>query len=53
MVEFLLYPNLLCADADAIVLRIKNHEDMDNNIKVELIETVRDSTPHCPWDAND
>ena len=53
MVEFFLYSNLLCEDADAIMLRIKKHEDMDNHIKVELIETIQDSTPHCPWDAND
>ncbi len=53
MVDFLLYSSLLCEDADAIMLRIKQHEDMNQIIKLELIETIKDSTPNCPWDAND
>mgnify|MGYP001346341252 FL=1 len=53
MVDLLLYSSLLCEDADAIMLRIKANEDLNNTIKVELIDTVKDSTPNCPWDAND
>ena len=53
MVDFLLYSSLLCEDADAIMLRIKKNEDMDKIIRLELVETIKDSTPHCPWDAND
>jgi len=53
MVDFLLYSSLLCEDADAIMLRIKQNEDMNNIIKLELVETIKDSTPNCPWDAND
>ena len=53
MVDFLLYSSLLCEDADAIMLRIKQQEDMNNNIKLELVDTIREATPHCPWDAND
>jgi len=53
MVDLLLYSSLLCEDADAIMLRIKANEDLNNIIKVELIDTVKDSTPNCPWDAND
>ena len=53
MIDFLLYSSLLCEDADAIMLRIKANEDLNNTIKVELIDTVKDSTPNCPWDAND
>ena len=53
MVDFLLYSSLLCEDADAIMLRIQQHEDMNQIIKLELIETIKDSTPNCPWDAND
>ena len=53
MVEFLLYSSLLCEDADAIMLRIKKNEDMDKIVRLELVETIKDSTPHCPWDAND
>ena len=53
MVEFLLYSSLLCEDADAIMLRIKKNEDMNKIVRLELVETIKDSTPHCPWDAND
>ena len=53
MIDFLLYSSLLCEDADAIMLRIKQQEDMNNNIKLELVDTIREATPHCPWDAND
>ena len=51
--EFLLYSNLLCEDADAIMLRIKANEDMNSIVKVELINTIQEATPNCPWDAND
>jgi ferredoxin len=53
MIDFLLYSSLLCEDADAIMLRIKQQEDMNNNIKLELVDTIQEATPHCPWDAND
>ena len=53
MVDLLLYSSLLCEDADAIMLRIKANEDLDNFIKVELIDTMQEATPNCPWDAND
>tara|TARA_B100000676_G_C18063139_1_gene839155 strand:- start:2012 stop:2173 length:162 start_codon:yes stop_codon:yes gene_type:complete len=53
MITILLYSTLLCEDADAIMLRIKAREDMNDIIKVELIDTIKDSTPDCPWDAND
>ena len=53
MVDLLLYSTLACADADAIMLRMKANEDLPQVVKVELIETVKESTPHCYWDAND
>ena len=54
MIEFLLYSSLSCSDADAIMFRMRNHMDLDNQVKVELIEAVKESTPECyPWDAND
>ncbi len=53
MVELLLYSSLTCADADAIMLRMKANEDIPQMVRIELIETVKDSTPHCYWDAND
>jgi len=53
MVDLLLYSTIACADADAIVLRMKANEDLPQVVKVELVETVKESTPHCYWDAND
>jgi len=53
MVDLLLYSSLLCEDADAIMLRIKANENLDNVVKVELIDTMKEATPNCPWDAND
>ncbi len=54
MIELLLYSSLSCSDADAIMFRMKNHKDLNNQVKIELIEAVKESTPECyPWDAND
>ena len=55
MLELLFYSNMLCADADAIMLRIDAHKHLPDNIKVELVETVKESVPECEfnWDAND
>jgi len=53
MIEFLLYSSLTCSDADSIMLRMQANENLSNQIKIELVETVKDSTPHCYWDAND
>jgi len=53
MVELLLYTTLSCPDADAIMLRIQAHDNLPEAVRVELVETVRESTPHCYWDAND
>ncbi len=55
MFEVLLYTTLSCTQADAVLLRINAHEALDDSIKVELIETVKESAPQCDhyWDAND
>ncbi len=53
MIELLLYSGIVCADADAIVLRIQKHETLKPEWKLELVETVKESTPECLWDAND
>jgi hypothetical protein len=52
MLEILLYSTISCVDADAILLRIDAHKNLPDAIKVELVETVKESTPDC-WDAND
>ena len=41
MIELLLYSSMACPDADALILRIKKHEHMNEEIKLELVETVR------------
>ena len=53
MIELLLYSGILCADADAIVLRIQKHETLKPEWKLELVETVKESVPECYWGAND
>ena len=53
MIELLLYSSMACPDADALILRIKKHEYLEEQIKIELVETVRESVPECYWGAND
>ncbi len=53
MIEFLLYSSLSCSDADSIMLRMKNNENLNNEVKIELIEVMKESNPDCYWDAND
>lgn len=53
MIDLLLYTGIACADADAIMLRIQKHETLKAEWKLELVETIKDSTPECLWDAND
>ena len=56
MLELLLYSGMLCADADALVLKIQaNRAELSPKIVVELVETVKESVPECShyWDAND
>jgi len=53
MIEFLLYSSISCSDADSIMLRIKNHQNLNNDVRVELIEVMKESNPDCYWDAND
>ena len=55
MVELLLSATMACADADAIIFRIKKHEHLNEQWKLELVETIKDYTPECDyyWDAND
>ncbi len=51
MLELLLYTNMNCQDAEALMLRISRHESLPPIVKVELVETVKDSVPECFWDA--
>ena len=53
MIELLLYSTLNCSDADAIMLRMESNKDLNNQVRIELVEVLKESTPECPWDAND
>ena len=55
MLELLVYSTLACQDANAIILRIKKHQTLDAEWKLELVETVKDYVPECQyyWDAHD
>ena len=54
MFDLLLYSGMLCADADALMLKIKaNRSELPPKVVIELVETVKESVPECYWDAND
>jgi len=53
MIEFLLYANLNCTDAANIIGRVKADDGMSKIIRTEIVETIKDATPQCNWDAND
>ena len=53
MFDILLYSTLTCQQADAIMLRIKANEDLSKMVNIELVETLKEATPECKWDAND
>ena len=53
MIDILLYSSLNCRDADSIMLRMLNNENVSNQVKIELVEAIKESTPECYWDAND
>ena len=55
MVELLLYTVLSCQQTDALLLRIAANKQLSDALKLELVETVKESNPECEyyWDAND
>jgi hypothetical protein len=55
MLEVLFYTTLTCSQTDAIMLKIEKNSNLSNIVKIELIETLKDSAPQCEWywDAND
>jgi len=55
MIELLLYSSLSCTQADSVMFRISTNKHLDDKLKLELIETIKDSSPECDfyWDAND
>jgi len=53
MLELLLYASIACQDATEMIGRVKANEDMSKIIRTEIVETLKEATPHCNWDAND
>jgi len=53
MLELLLSTTLTCQQSDAIMLKIKLNESLPEAVRIELVETVKDYTKECEWDAND
>jgi len=55
MLELLFYTTLSCTQTDAIMLKIEKNAKLSSVLKVELIETLKDSSPECEWywDAHD
>ena len=55
MAELLLYTTLSCTQSEALMLRIEANNNLPDKVRVELVETVRESAPECEWywDAND
>ena len=55
LAELLLYTTLTCQQTDAVMLRIMANQHIEDALKIELVETVKESNPECEyyWDAND
>ena len=51
--KLLLYSGIVCTDAAEIISRIDTNQNMENQVKIELIEVIQEATPECNWDAND
>ena len=53
MFDFLLYSGIACIDAAEMISRIEANDNVNKIIRTEVIETVKEATPECNWDAND
>ena len=53
MIELFLSASMACPDADALIFKIKKQEHLKTEIKLELVETVKEAVPECYWGAND
>ena len=53
MIELLLYASMTCTDASDLISRVEVNDIVSEVIQTEVIETIKDATPHCNWDAND
>ena len=53
MLDLLFYANMSCTDAAKIIGRVNKTPYMNKEEKVEVVEVIQESNPHCKWDAND
>ena len=53
MIELLLYSSIACIDAVDMINRIEANDNVNRVIRTEVIETIKEATPDCKWDAND
>ena len=53
MIDLLFYSGILCTDAVDLINRIDANKSVEQIIRTEVIETVKEATPECNWDAND
>ncbi len=53
MIDLLLYSTIHCVDAKDLIQRVDANKSVDQIIRTEVIETVKEATPECNWDAND
>ena len=53
MIDLLLYSTIHCVDVVDLINRIDANKSVDAIIRTEVIETVKEATPECNWDAND
>tara|TARA_B100000085_G_scaffold18943_1_gene16235 strand:- start:996 stop:1157 length:162 start_codon:yes stop_codon:yes gene_type:complete len=53
MIELLLYSSIACIDAVDVINRIEANDSVNKVIRTEVIETIKEATPECKWDAND
>ena len=53
MIDLLLYSTIHCVDAEDLIRRIDANKNVEQIIRTEVIETVKEATPECSWDAND
>ena len=53
MFDLLLYLGMHCEDASDLIGRVRANDNVSQIIQTEVIETVKEATPECNWDAND
>ena len=53
MFDLLLYLGMHCEDASELIGRVRASDSVSEVIRTEVIETVKEATPECNWDAND